>query len=163
MSYVSDVVGVAANLLIGAGGLQTNLNSLASSEQAPALQVGQHQIVTKNIPVDIAERSSASVYPSVYVYCDSITNQLREKGRTFSGSMDMVFEVRSSKDRIDDLDAEINLMVDGVVSTLDQNRGDWGSGIFYAGSYNIDFAGVKRGGKNFLQTAKVTFTLQVSR
>src|SRR5581483_11805679 len=163
MSYVSDVVGVAANLLTGAGGLQANLNSLASSGEAPAIRVGQHQVIAQNIPVEVAERSTTVIYPSVYVYCDSIANELREKGRIFSGSMDMVFEVRSSKDRIDDLDAEINLMVDGVVSTLDQNRGDWGSGIFYSGAYDIEFAGVKRGGKNFMQIAKVTFTLQVSR
>ena len=163
MSYVSDVVGIAANLLIGSGGLQTNLDALATTEQAPALQVGQHQIITQNVPVEIAERSTMAIYPSIYVYCDSIVNQLREKSRTFSGSMEMVFEVRSSRDRIDDLNSEVNLMIDGVVSTLDQNRGDWGSGIFYAGAYNIAFAGVKRGGKNFLQTAKVIFTLQVSR
>ena len=58
--------------------------------------------------------------------------------------------------------AQVNVMVDAVTSTLDQNRGDWGGGVFYGGAYQIDYKGVKRGGKNFLQTATVTFDVQIS-
>lgn len=75
----------------------------------------------------------------------------------------MTIEVRASTDRIEKLDPQIQLLVDAVTGTLEQNRGDWGAGLFFGGAYEITFAGVKHGGKNFLQTAKVSFTVAVSR
>jgi hypothetical protein len=163
MSYIADVVSVAANLLLGAGGLQTNLDALTAAESVPALKISAGQVITHNMPADIAERSAGGAYPCVHVYCEKVTNQLREKFRTFSGRIDMAFEIRVSTDRVDALDHQINSMVDAVVSTLDQNRGDWGGGIFYAGAYDIAFTAVKHGGKNFIQTAKVMFSLEISR
>jgi hypothetical protein len=46
--------------------------------------------------------------------------------------------------------------------TLDSNRGDWGGGMYYAGGYQVAFGAVKSGGKNLVQTAKVTFEIGVS-
>jgi hypothetical protein len=34
--------------------------------------------------------------------------------------------------------------------------------MFYAGGYDVEFGPVKRGGKNFLQSAKVSFEVDVS-
>jgi hypothetical protein len=88
---------------------------------------------------------------------------MQEKFRSFSGRIDLVVEIRASSDRVETLDVEINLMVDAVVRTLDQNRGDWGSGVVFGGVYEVAFGPVKQGGKNYLQTAKVTFSVEVSR
>jgi len=35
--------------------------------------------------------------------------------------------------------------------------------MFYGGGYEVAFAAVKNGGKNFIQVAKVTFEIGVSR
>lgn len=163
MSQISNVVGVVTDLLLGAGGLQANINTLAAAESLPAVSVTDSQVIAQNLPADIAERSTAGQYPSLYVYCQTAANQLREKFRTFSGEVGMAIEIRVSSDRVEDLDAQMDLLVDAVTSTLDQNRGDWGAGIFYGGKYEIKFAGVKHGGKNFIQTTTVTFDLEVSR
>ena len=163
MSQISSVVGVVAGLLRGEGGLQTNIDALAAAETLPSVNLTDRQVITQNVPADLAERSTAGKYPCVHVYCEKVTNLLREKFRTFSGEVGMVIEIRVSTDRVEDLDAQVNLLVDAVTTTLDQNRGDWGAGIFYGGGYEIGFAVVKHGGKNFLQTAKVTFNLEVSR
>ena len=163
MSQVTNVVSVVADLLRGEGGLQANLDALAAAETLPPLKLADRQVMTQNLPAEIAERSTPAKYPCLQVYCEKATNQLREKFRTFSGEVGMAVEIRVSTDRIEDLDNQMNLLLDAVTTTLDQNRGDWGAGIFYGGAYEIGFAAIKHGGKNFLQTAKVTFNLDISR
>ena len=163
MSQISNIVGVVADLLRGEGGLQTNIASLAEQEVLPTITLSDHQLVAQNLPVDVAERSTPTKYPCIYVYCEKASNQLREKFRTFSGQVSMVVEIRASTDRVEAIDAQTSLIVDAVTSTLDQNRGDWGGGIFYGGAYEVGYAGIKQGGKNFIQIVKVSFDLDVSR
>lgn len=163
MSQISNVVEVVAGLLSGAGGLQANIDALTAAESLPDISVGSQQVIAQNLPADIAERNTPGKYPCVLVYFDEVSNRLREKSRAFSGTAGMAIEARVSSDRVEDLDAQLNVLVDAVTSTLDQNRGDWGGGIFFGGEYQISFAAVKHGGKNFVQTAKVTFTLDISR
>jgi hypothetical protein len=74
----------------------------------------------------------------------------------------MVIETRISQDRLDDIQTNLQSYVDAVTQVLADNRGDWGDGVFYAGGYEISFGGVKHGGRNFLQLAKVSFVLQIS-
>src|SRR5437588_399241 len=128
MSQISNVVGVVADLLRGEGGLQANIDALAASETLPAVKLSAQQVMAQNLPADIAERNTAGKYPSIHVYCEKAANQLREKFRTFSGVVEMAIEIRVSADRVENLDAQMNLLVDAVTSTLDQNRGDWGGG-----------------------------------
>jgi hypothetical protein len=49
-----------------------------------------------------------------------------------------------------------------VTQVLDQNRGDWGEGMYYTGCYEATFGPVKHGGLNFIQIGKVTFEVGVS-
>jgi hypothetical protein len=57
----------------------------------------------------------------------------------------------------------LQLYVDAVTRVLDRSRGDWSEGMYYTGGYEVTFGAVKRGGKNFVQTAKVAFEVGVSR
>jgi hypothetical protein len=96
------------------------------------------------------------------VYCERVSNLLREKYRRFSGTVRMAIEIRDSRDRIEGLEDEVRYYADAVAQVLDSNRGDWGDGVFYPGGYEVTFGPVKQGGKNFLQSAKATFDLEVS-
>jgi hypothetical protein len=71
-------------------------------------------------------------------------------------------EVRSSQDRLEGLERQVQLYVDAVTAVLDRRRGDWGDGLFYGGGYEAAFGPVKRGGKNYVQTAKITIEVDVS-
>src|ERR1700730_1422527 len=163
MSRLSNVVDAVADLLRGEGGLQDSINIITVGDGLSPMILSESQIITQNLPADIAERSTAGKYPCIHVYCDKIANQLREKSRTFSGDAEAVVEIRVSTDRVQDLDTQLNVLIDAVTTTLDQNRGDWGAGLFYGGAYDVILAVVKHGGKNFTQTAKVTFKLEISR
>ncbi len=71
-------------------------------------------------------------------------------------------EARVTHDRLEELSRRLELYVEAVTEVLDSHRGDWGGGVFYAGGYEVTFGASKHGGKNFLQTAKVTFDVDVS-
>lgn len=163
MNQISNVVGVVAGLLRGEGGLQSNIDAIAAADSGPGIKLGAGDVVAQNLPVDIAERNTNVSYPSVYVYCQKAVNHLREKFRTFSGQVNIAIEVRVSADRVEALDAQMNVLVDAVTSTLDQNRGEVGAGIFFGGEYEIGFSAIKHGGRNFIQMGTVTFALEVSR
>ena len=120
------------------------------------------QIRPQNVAADLAERGDPVVYPAANVYCEKLINSLVEKFRTFSGTLQMVIELRASQDRLAGLQDGLELYADAVMQMLDANRGDWGDGMYYGGGYQVAFSAAKHGGKNYIQTAKVTFEIGVS-
>jgi len=152
----------AMAVLIGSGGVPDTIDALSAQQQATMPAISTQQIVSQNIAPELSDRSTASKYPLVYVYCGKIVNQLREKFRTFSGNAQMVAEVRVSQDRIEEMESHLQFYTDAIMQVLDNHRGDWGDGVFYGGGYEVAFAAVKHGGRNFIQTAKVTFVLEIS-
>lgn len=121
------------------------------------------QVRSQNVAADLAERSAPTHYPAVHVYCEKIVNDLTEKFRSFSGSARMAIELRYSQDRLEGLEEGLEQGVDAAAGALQASRGDWGDGMFYTGAYEVGFGAVKRGGKSFIQVAKVTFEIGVSK
>jgi hypothetical protein len=149
-------------ILTGSEGVPAAVASQSQAEGSLLAAVSAMQIIAQNVAPDLAERSSISNYPLVYVYCSKVVNQLREKFRTFSGDAEMIIEFRTSQDQLDGMQLNLQSYVDAVTQVLDSNRGDWGDGVFYAGGYEITFGGVKHGGRNFLQVGKISFLLHIS-
>jgi hypothetical protein len=81
----------------------------------------------------------------------------------FSGEVGIIVEARVSQDRLDGLEDQLHGCVDAVTQALDENGGDWGDGVFYSGGYSVSYNQVKHGGRNYLQAAKVSFTVALSR
>jgi hypothetical protein len=124
---------------------------------------GTPQVLAQNVAADLLDKTTAVQYPAVSVYCEKITNDLREKFRSFSGTVQLAIEVRHSQDRLDGIEGALEQYADAVTQTLTASRGDWGDGMFFAGAYQVSFGAVKKGGRNFTQAAKVTFEVGVSR
>jgi hypothetical protein len=143
-------------------GVNANVAQLATNAGIALAPVTPSHIVNQNVAFEMAERSQAVKYPAVQVYVDRVRNTLNEKFRTFSGKVRTVAEVRMSQDRLEGIEDQLRLYVDAVTQVLDANRGNWGEGMFFAGGYEVAFDPVKRGGKNFLQIAKVTFEVDLS-
>jgi hypothetical protein len=121
------------------------------------------QVLAQNVAADLLDKTTAVQYPAVSVYCEKITNDLREKFRSFSGTVQLAIEVRQSQDRLDGIEDALEQYADAVTQTLTASRGDWGDGMFFAGAYQVSFGAVKKGGRNFTQAAKITFEVGVSR
>ncbi len=153
---------LAAKLANSDSGLPASVAAVASASRASLTTIGAAQIVSQNVAADLIERSNIVRYPSVHVYCEKLANTLREKFRTYSGKAQLAVEVRSSQDGLEGLERQVQLYVDAVTQVLDENRGDWGDGFFYGGGYEVAFQPVKRGGKSYLQTAKITVEVDVS-
>jgi hypothetical protein len=124
---------------------------------------GIRMIAAQNVSADISEKAGNAHYPALLIYCDKLSNTLKEKFRQFSGKAHVVVEARYSQDRLDAIESNLQIYVDAVCALLDDSRGDWGDGAFYTGGYEVSYEPVVRGGKNFLQRAKVRFEVEVSK
>jgi len=163
MAWVGSTVSAQVVSLLGApAGLGACVATLAQAENLSVPQIAQTQIVAQNAAIELTERSSDVTYPMIAVYCDKIVNQLTEKFRTFSGKAVMTIEVRVTQDRLEGIESQLQVYADAATQVLDQSRGDWGEGMYYAGGYEASFLPVKHGGRNFIQVAKVTFDVSVS-
>jgi hypothetical protein len=129
----------------------------------PIAPLSAAQVRAQNVAPDIADQSTTMQFPAVNVYCEKIVNSLVEKFRRFSGTVQTTVELRHSQDRLDGLQDGLENYADAIMQVLNANRGDWGNGMFYCGEYQAVFGAVKHGGKNFMQVAKITFEIGVSR
>jgi hypothetical protein len=152
----------AMAVLASDDGLPAAVEALGQQLGVALPAISPQQIIAQNVTADIVEQSTPSKYPLVYVYCEKVVNELREKFRAFSGETQMVVEARVSQDRLEQIETNLQAYVDAITQVLDDNRGDWGDGVFFDGGYEVSFGGVKHGGKNFLQVAKVSFVLEIS-
>jgi hypothetical protein len=143
-------------------GLPFSMAAISEREKVQLGPIKPQQVLSQSIAPELAERTAGVHYPVFYTYCEKLTNELREKFRTFSGKARLAVDVRVSHDRLEDLGQTLELHVEAVTDVLDNHRGDWGGGIFFAGGYEVTFGATKHGGKNFIQTAKVTFDVDVS-
>ena len=163
MLQIADAVtNKLAGLLRSKNGVPAALTALLSEEEFTLPPVTPQQIICQNVAPELSERSAGSKYPIICVYCSKLANELREKFRSFSGDAQMVIEARVSQDRLDELEMHLHAYADAITQVLDDNRGDWGDGVFYAGGYEVSFGSVKPGGRNFIQIAKVTLDLEIS-
>ncbi len=150
-------------LLSGDVGLSATGPEIALMSGITLPAITPKQIVAQNVPVDLVTANSSPNYPVFHVYCDRLTNSHQERFRVFSGDVSTAVEVRVSQDRLDGLEDQLHGCVDAVTQALDENGGDWGDGVFYSGGYDVAYNPVKHGGRNYLQSAKVTFTVALSR
>ena len=163
MAHVGTMVVRALGTMLKAEtGMPFAVGAIAARESLPPERLPMATIQEQNIDVGTLEKRAGAKYPSVSVYCERLENKMREKFRTFSGKAHMVMEVRVSHDHISEVEQDLGLYVDAVTQVLDLNRGPWNGAMFYGGGYEVKFDAVKHGGRNYLQTAKVTFSLDVS-
>jgi len=149
-------------MLAADGGLPAAVEALVLQQGMTLPRIAPPQIIAQNVAAELSEHSTTTKYPLVYVYCNKVVNELREKFRTFSGDAQMVVEARVSQDRLDQIETNLQAYVDAITQVLDNSRGDWGDGVFFDGGYEVTFGGVKHGGRNFLQIAKISFVLEIS-
>jgi hypothetical protein len=144
-------------------GMNAGLAALTAGESSLESPIAAAQVRAQNVAADLAERSRAVRYPQVHVYCEKIVNDLSEKFRSFSGRTHMAIELRYSQDNLSGLQDAVEIYTDSITQTLDGSRGDWGDGMYYTGGYEVTLGAVKQGGRKFIQSAKITFQIGVSR
>lgn len=155
----NQVVRQTLSLFTSGGALSSVIGEVAANA---GVSIPAFNIVAQNVAADIMDQSAPLKYPVVTLYCESVSNTLSEKFRRFSGKAKLVIESRVSLDRLAGVQQQSELLADAVTEVLDNSRGDWGSGIYYAGGYHVTYGPIKHGGKNFLQVTKTSFEVDVS-
>lgn len=140
---------------------QVNLLAAEANLEIPAIPATQ--VVLSSVPPDIGDKNVQLTYPRVCLYSTGLKNTQLEKFRSLSGTIAVVAEIWTSGDMVTQSDQWIHFYVEGVTEVLRQNIGDWGDGMFFSGMYDIQFQQPKAGGFGFVQSAKVTCSLNVSR
>ena len=95
----------------------TGVNVRVGAIEAPRVQT----IAALNANVEISEKAGYVRYPVLLVYCDKMSNTLKEKFREFSGKAHVVVEVRQAQDTLDGLEQSVQLYVDAVCALLDDS------------------------------------------
>ena len=151
------------NLLTANNAIGQQLSAQAQSTGLPVPIIGSAQVVVTSAGPGIADLDASLTYPRVCVYSASAKNNHIEKFRIVSGTIAVTAEVWASDNLVTDSDLWIHFYVDAVTSILRSNVGDWGDGFFYGGTYDVQFQAPKIGGLGFVESARVTATLTVSR
>lgn len=160
MNLASTVTSTLSSILTAPVGGGIQLNAVLTNLSGVAL-VAPGSVITGNASSDLNEKSLTVSYPTVNIFCEKLRNTLKEKFRTFSGTAETVVEVRHSQDQLQNIQANLESYVSAVCQILDSSRGDWGNGMFYAGGYEVTFGQVKRGGKNFIQTGRISLNVDL--
>lgn len=160
MNLASTVASTLSSILTAPSNGDIQLNTVvASLSTMPPVAVGS--VTTGNAGAALNEKSLALNYPTVTIYCEKLTNTLKEKFRMFSGLAEMVIEVRQSQDQLQNIQAALETYVSAACQILDESRGDWGNGMFYAGGYEVTFGAVKSGGKSFIQIGRIVLNVDL--
>jgi hypothetical protein len=158
-----EVIDAVRALLEGENGLNASIDELkqnyALDERLPAVAPVQFL----RTPAETQEKAWPMKYPVVHVYCDRIESRSGERLRRFSGRVRVVAEVRVSQDRLDEITQSLHHYVDGVRDVLERNTGCLADGLYLSSEYEVQIEPVKKGGLNYLQTAKIACPVMVNR
>ncbi len=147
-------------VLLASDGANATLTAIGASNMVHLPALTNQNVLIQNVPAKLADENNATVYPSVYLYCDRMENVLLEKFTKFSGPIFVVADVRVSGERIEGLDEELARYVEAVRAVLGASQGQWTDNLTYSGAYNVRFREVEAGGRNFIQTSQIEVELQ---
>src|SRR5260221_11869698 len=131
----SSVTSYVLGLMTSDTGLNVQLQAIAAENESEA-PAHIRSVAVQNSSAELAEKTLQAKYPALLLYCEKLTNSLREKFRTFSGQAKVVVEVRHSQDRFQGIEGQLELYTDAACRVLDHARGEWQDGAFYTGGYD---------------------------
>lgn len=141
-----------AGLLSERRGLQASLTAIAEREGLVELLDSEPLIVRRAAGGGISDLQR---YPAVWIYCKRMKNTARAKFARFSGSVTLVAEVATAHAKAELAERLLHFYIEALTDVLERSRGDWGSGITYAGGYEVEFSGTKLFGKHYVRSARV--------
>lgn len=151
------------NLLTAGNALQQAIENISSAANVLVPLITSGQIVLSSAPPDMGDKDLELTYPRICLFCVGVKNTQIEKFRSLSGTIAVTAEVWASGDLISETDQWIHYYVEALTEILRQNIGDWGDGMFFSGMYDVQLQAPKAGGFGYVESARVTCTLNVSQ
>lgn len=136
-------------------GFAARLLEVGGREGVDVPTVEAQSISDLNLPVELEEKAGTARYPAIRVFCECVNNELREKFRTLSGSIRLVVEIRATADMPETLARTLELYSEAALRVLNSSRGEWQPGLMFPGTWQATFGAMKRGGRNYIQVARI--------
>jgi hypothetical protein len=155
--------GKISHLLTDDNALERKIDALAASSGMTVPGILSSRVVPTSASAEMADKDFQLTYPRIGLYSTSIKNTQIEKFRSLSGSISVTAELWASASLLQEADLWIHFYVEAMTEILRQHIGDLGDGIFFSGSYEVQFQPPKVGGFGWVESAKVTCDLNVSR
>ena len=152
-----------SDLLTTGNALAEEITALATANNLNIPSITPAQVVLSSATPDMGDRNIQLMYPRICLYSSNIRNSQFEKFRSLSGTASVTADVWASANLVSDVDTWIHFYVEAMTGILRQNIGDWGDGVFFSGLYDAQFQPPKAGGIGFVQSAKVSCSVNVSR
>lgn len=142
--------------------LQENVSAIGTELGITLPGIPSSQVIVSSAGAELADKHLDLTYPRVSIFGSGIKNTQIEKFRALSGVVTLTAEIWASGDLMTQLETWIHCYVEGVAAVLRASTGDWGSGIYYQGGYEVLFQAPKVGGFGFVQSAKLVLGVGVS-
>ncbi len=152
-----------SNLLTAENAFEQEISMIAASCNVTLPLINSAQVLLSSASAEMGDNNVQFAYPRVCLYSGGVKNSQTERFRSLSGTIAVTAEIWASGNLVTDIDTWIHFYVEAMTGILRQKIGDWGDGIFFSGMYDVQFQSPKAGGLGFVQSAKVTCNLNVSR
>jgi hypothetical protein len=152
-----------SDLLTDENALEDKILALAASANLTLPSITSSRVVLSSTGAEMADRDLQLTYPRISLYSTTIKNMQIEKFRSLSGTISVTAEIWASASLLQETDYWIHFYVEGMTEILRQHIGDLGDGIFFPGAYEVQFQQPKVGGFGWVESAKVSCDLNVSR
>ncbi len=152
-----------SELLTAGNALEGQISAIADGSNTSVPNIAANQVVLSSATPDMGDKSLQFTYPRICLYSTGLKNTHTEKFRSLSGTISVIADVWASGNLLQDTDTWIHFYVEAVTNILRQHIGDWGDGLFFSGTYDVQFQPPKAGGFGFVESAKVTCNVNVSR
>jgi hypothetical protein len=152
-----------AGLLTGGNLLTDTIAQLGAANGATLPVILPTQVVVSSAPPQIGDMDLQLTYPRVCIYTTGLKNTHVEKFRSLSGTITLIADIWASGNLLTQVDQWSHYYVSAVTGILCQNIGDWGNGVFFDGTYDLQFHSPAVGGLGFVQNARITCSLHVSQ
>ncbi len=152
-----------AALLTASTGVSAEIQELAVESQLAIPAIPSNQIYLSSAPASAADLQQELGYPRISIFSSKVKNTQVEKFRSFSGSAVVTAEIAITSNLINEVDTYIHFYLEAIANVLQRNRGDWGNGICFFGTYDSEIQPPKTGMGGFVQIARINFEVGVSR
>lgn len=152
-----------ADLLANSSALETQITSMSAASGMTIPLITADQVFVSSAPAGMADLQQELGYPRISIFSTKLKNTQVERFRSLSGAVTVSAEIAATADLLSDVDLWIHFYIEAITNILRENRGDWGDGVFYSGAYEVDVHPPKTGASGFLQLARVSFEVGISR
>lgn len=152
------IAGTVAELLLAEDGVAY---SLPVGEDGPANpEELRSRVNLVQAPAEVIEKALGLRKTTLCVYCRKTSNRLDDAFRGRGARYDVVVEILSTGDRLEELRQRTMEYADAVQDLIERKAGCLGNHLTLRDRVEVQYEGAKKGGLHLVETAKVSCVVE---